>query len=334
MANTINWGQAAVDNTIDYGQGATDNTISWGKSQTLSPGGETNITGASASNLLLDTYSGAKAAYSLRKLSSTHTNKCIRVRRSSDNVEQDIGFTSDVLDTTSLLTFAGSNSAYITTWFDQSGNGINAVQITASNQPNIVLSGVLYEIDSKPAVNAYPKAYMTAGTRSNFKYLHDGTTRSLTTNVYQTGALTAALNFIWLTGDSSASTIGAGGFYSGGDQYQRIWNGTQAQRINNIFAELPNTHQIQSQIFDASNATPASKIVVKINNGSDIANNATAFTPNSSDSTTPLNLFNYTSPNNSYGFAGLMQEMVFWSSDQDANILGINTNINNFYSIY
>ena len=46
MANTINWGQAAVENTIDYGQGATDNTISWGKSQTLSPSGETNITGA------------------------------------------------------------------------------------------------------------------------------------------------------------------------------------------------------------------------------------------------------------------------------------------------
>jgi len=291
-----------------------------------------NVQGSES--LLLDSYSGASVAYSLRKLSSTYSGSAIRVRRSNDNAETDIGFTSDVLDTTALLTFAGSNSAYITTWFDQSGNGINAVQVTASNQPNIVSAGVLYEIDSKPAINAYAKAYMTAGTSSDFKYLHDGTTRSLTTNVYQTGALTAALNFIWLTGDSAASMIGAGGFYSGGDQYQRIWNGTQAQRINNIFAELPNTHQIQSQIFDASNATPASKIVVKINNGSDIANNATAFTPNSSDSTTPLNLFNYTSPNNSYGFAGLMQEMVFWSSDQDANILGINTNINNFYSIY
>jgi len=45
MANTIGFGQAAVNNTIDYGQGATDNTINWGKSQTLSPSGETNITG-------------------------------------------------------------------------------------------------------------------------------------------------------------------------------------------------------------------------------------------------------------------------------------------------
>ena len=57
MANTINWGQAAVDNTIDYGQGATDNTISWGKSQTLSPSGETNITGAGGTPAFTNTLS-------------------------------------------------------------------------------------------------------------------------------------------------------------------------------------------------------------------------------------------------------------------------------------
>ena len=47
MANTIGYGQGSKQNSIDWGQGATDNTIDWGKSQTLSPGGETNITGAS-----------------------------------------------------------------------------------------------------------------------------------------------------------------------------------------------------------------------------------------------------------------------------------------------
>ena len=57
MANTINWGQAAVENTIDYGQGATDNTISWGKSQTLSPSGETNITGAGGTPAFTNTLS-------------------------------------------------------------------------------------------------------------------------------------------------------------------------------------------------------------------------------------------------------------------------------------
>jgi hypothetical protein len=334
MANTIGYGQAAVNNTNGFGKAPTNNTIDFGEVCADSWSPETNLVGASGAALLLDTYSGAKAAYSLRKLSSTYSGSAIRVRRSSDNTEQDIGFTSDVLDTTSLLSFVGSNNGYITTWYDQSGNGINAVQSTATNQPSIILFGVLYEVDSKPAINAYPKALLTAGTASDFKYLHDGTTRSFTSNVYQTGALTAALNFIWLTGDSGASSIGAGLFYSANNQYQRIWNGTQAQRISNIFTELPNTHQIQSQIFDASNATSSDKIIVKINNGSDIANNTTAFTPNSANSTEPLHLFNYSSPNNSYGFNGLMQEMVFWDSDQDANISGINTNTNNFYSIY
>ena len=52
---------------------------------------------------LLDTYSGAAAAYSLRLLDSTYTGSAIRVRRSSDNTEQDIGFNVfGELDTVSL----------------------------------------------------------------------------------------------------------------------------------------------------------------------------------------------------------------------------------------
>jgi len=57
---------------------------------------------------LLDLFTGAAAAYSLRKL-RTGATQSIRVRRSSDNLEQDIAFASDgSLDTTSLISFAGS----------------------------------------------------------------------------------------------------------------------------------------------------------------------------------------------------------------------------------
>ena len=42
--------------------------------------------------LLLDTYSGAAVAYSLRKIKSTYNGYAIRVRRASDNTSQDIGF--------------------------------------------------------------------------------------------------------------------------------------------------------------------------------------------------------------------------------------------------
>jgi hypothetical protein len=60
---------------------------------------------------LLDSYSGVAAAYSLRKLNSTYVGPAIRVRRSGDNVEQNIGFDAGGnLDTASLLSFVGVNN--------------------------------------------------------------------------------------------------------------------------------------------------------------------------------------------------------------------------------
>lgn len=101
---------------------------------------------------LLDTYSGASVAYSLRKLSSTYSGNCIRVRRSSDNTEQDFGFVSNALDTASLSSFVGAGNGFVTTWYDQSGNSKNAIQTTASNQPQIFSSGNIILSNSKPTI--------------------------------------------------------------------------------------------------------------------------------------------------------------------------------------
>ncbi len=62
-----------------------------------------------SANLLLDIYTGATVAYSLRKLRTAYSGSAIRVRRSSDNAEQDINFVSGDLDTQSLLDFVGYN---------------------------------------------------------------------------------------------------------------------------------------------------------------------------------------------------------------------------------
>ncbi len=82
-----------------------------------------------------------RIAYSLNKLISTST-LAIRVRRSSDNAELDIGFTGKALDTAALLTFAGASSAFVTTFYDQTATGINLVQASAAAQPRIVNAGV------------------------------------------------------------------------------------------------------------------------------------------------------------------------------------------------
>jgi hypothetical protein len=80
--------------------------------------------------------------YGLRRLRSTYAGSCLRVRRSSDNAEQDIGFSSGLLDTASLLSFIGANSGFIVNWYDQSGAAKNIAQSTAANQPRIVNAGV------------------------------------------------------------------------------------------------------------------------------------------------------------------------------------------------
>jgi hypothetical protein len=106
-----------------------------------------------APSYLLDTYSGAAVAYSLRKLSSTYSGSAIRVRRSSDNTEMNIGFNSDgSLNTSALLTFVGVGNGFVTTWYDQSGNNVNANQTVAASQPLIVNSGILNVVNGKPSV--------------------------------------------------------------------------------------------------------------------------------------------------------------------------------------
>lgn len=77
--------------------------------------------------------------YSLRQLSG-YSGPAIRVRRSSGG-EQDIGFSSGVLDITSLLSFVGSGDGFVTKWYEQTGFGNDLSNSTVLAQPQIVFSG-------------------------------------------------------------------------------------------------------------------------------------------------------------------------------------------------
>jgi len=60
---------------------------------------------------ILDTYTGATAGYSTRRLTNTYTGGLIRVRRSSDDAEQDIGYDAngEDLDISGLLAFVNAD---------------------------------------------------------------------------------------------------------------------------------------------------------------------------------------------------------------------------------
>lgn len=110
---------------------------------------------SAAASGILDGISNVAAAYSLRKLRSAYAGSAVRVRRSSDSTEQDIGFDgTGEFDSSAFSSFVGGGTGYVKTWYDQSGNGRNATQATTGNQPSIVLS----------AINTKPSLFLNSAT--------------------------------------------------------------------------------------------------------------------------------------------------------------------------
>lgn len=110
---------------------------------------------------LLDLTSHVPArAYSTRRLSSAYIGPLIRVRRSSDNAEQDIYASGLEVDTVALTTFVGANDGFVTKMYDQSGNSQDATQTTTGDQKSIVVGGVIQLMGSKPSILGTGGDYM------------------------------------------------------------------------------------------------------------------------------------------------------------------------------
>jgi hypothetical protein len=272
---------------------------------------------------LLDTYSGSSAAYSAaRRLSSTYTGALIRVRRSSDNTEQDIGYDgSNVLDESALTTFVGAGNGFVTTWYDQSGNGRNQSQSTAANQPRIVNSGVIDKLNSKPCIRFTDASSRFLAAASN-TYL--GITDCLST--FSVGNYVGA-------GGSFGMIISKGygeqGAYSinqnSGNNQMAIWIETE----NTV---IPVTTNKNTQyLWSNTNAVGSNGIKFYQNNS--LAHQYTTSTDLIGTNSFKSNI-GRNEKDASYYLDGNLQEIVLFSTYQQSNVTAINTNINTFYSIY
>jgi len=110
------------------------------------------VTAAVAFTGLLDTYTGAAAGYSTRRLASSATN-LMRIREDAGDTETDIGYDSNnELDTAAIATHCGTANGFVVTWYDQSGNSNNATQSTSGSQPQIYNGTSVITQNGKPAV--------------------------------------------------------------------------------------------------------------------------------------------------------------------------------------
>ena len=173
--------------------------------------------GQSSGALLLDTLAVQPvAAYSLRKLRTAYAGSAIRVRRSSDNAEADIGFVGGVLDTASLLTHCGAGDGFVVTWYGQNtGAQINVTQATAADQPQIVATGAVLLTAGRPAI------------RTNGDWLRSAAVPSLAAGPLTLNGVTRVVGFFgsyrawWAlgAGNTAGQSIDVGQGGSGTDYY-------------------------------------------------------------------------------------------------------------------
>ena len=265
-----------------------------------------------AFSALLDDYSGASAAYSLRLLRSAHSGSAIRVRRSNDNAEADIGFSNNELDTTALAAHCGSNDGFVKTWYDQSGNTNDATQTSTGSQPKIYdgTTGVVTE-NGKPAVefdgsNDRFEASWSIGTTSSFTALH--TISPTNTNVRK---------FLYDLRDANDDGI-RNILFEDGNLFFSVDSSDLRTTAYSAGQQL---------VFDNYGSST-------MRTGIDGATADTTSGPASTSATANAGLFSETAVAVRFHYSGKAQEAIFYLSDQSSNRTGIESNINTFYSIF
>lgn len=284
-------------------------------------------------DLLIDTHP-AQAAFSLRKLSNAYTGSAIQVRRSSDNSTQNIGFSSSGdLDESALTSFCASTDCFVSIWYDQSGNSLDAAQTTSTKQPKIVSSGVVETENLKPTILFDGSDDdLEVGTVSSFNYLHDGTSSSVVTVAKYAGSSSKAL---FGNNKGSAFVVGFSIYYTNQNKIENyITSGTANYTLN----QSPQTTDILSQhlvfmAIDADNSTAANRSVISINDQADFSTNTNLASPSTNNAGTIMTIAN-AGVTVSSNFDGNIQEIIFYNTDKTSSKADIKSNINTYYSIY
>ena len=260
--------------------------------------------------LLLDTYSGAAAAYSVRLLRTAYTGNALRVRENSGNTETDIGFDSNGdLDTAAIASHCGSANGYVVTWYDQSGNTKDATQSTTSAQPQIYNGSAVSTENGEPAIEW------------------------TSSHTLQTAATLPAADL----NEYSVTLV-----FSGGSLFQVPAKVIQGSTY--VYPVEINSGQYWVRWGDATSrtslaSTDGGQHLVEVY-GRDSATTSYAYWDGSQVSITStgravaVNHSIILGNGGGSAFIGKLQEHIVWHADMYADQSGINSNINTHYSIY
>ena len=241
-------------------------------------------------------------AFSVRKVNPAYIGNCMRIRRSSDNTELEIGFVGGELDTSAISTFCGVGFGYVARWYDQSGNANDKFNTTAINQPVIYNNGFTLR-NGKPYIRATNTQWLYLAT-SYIQSVGQDYTFFMT---YEKS--TAGFHYILVNNIGNYSWLDWGA-----TQYVTVSN---TVAISSVYAI--NTLYLNNTISDASSITEIFRNGVSI--GTRVLTNTVGglrYLPSNINRSTTI----------------LFSEFIWYKSDKTATALDMRNDINNYYSIY
>ena len=262
---------------------------------------------------LLDTYTGAAAAYSLRKLRTAYTGDAVEVYNGSSYA--DIGFNVfGELDTVALAAHCGSNNGFVSKWYCQSGNSNDAAQTNTGQMPKIYdgTTGVVTE-NGKPALD------------------FDGT-NMLVTPSQSVNIGTARNDFAVVTYHSNSAVfntdnVGGGRFAqnmrSRGGTLGFLTSGSAISLTPTQDVSLNTAHVVGAEL----NGTTLSVYV-------DGTQNGTTTQSSQRTGTSKLAIGTQYSTQFQNPLNGRLQELITYQQNKSSDRTDIESNINTFYDIY
>jgi hypothetical protein len=268
--------------------------------------------------LLLDLYPSAAAAYSLRLLRTAYNGPVIRVRRSSDNTEQD--FTAAQVTDGTLTAFCGAGNGFVRTWYDQSGNGIHIAQTDNTKQPQTVTSGAVNTLNSRPAVKFDgSNDFLTGGdvldlgsnSLSSFAFSDPGNNQSVYAKALLAG-LAGRYNMGTFSGNTST-----------------LVTTTASNDLSATVASLYGKALYSQQVINGA----SNKLFV--NNIERASVNIPAYSALNNTSRFLVGAYNNSNDSGEVAFlGGSIGDLIIYLSNQSSNREGISGNINAHYGIY
>ena len=294
--------------------------------------------------LLLDTYPNAHRAYSVRKLRTDYTGYAMKVRESGSNYTADVAFDDDGFVSASSLVanksnelaggptlgefVGGSNDGHVHTWYDQSGEGVdatdNSVSPSPTNQPKIYNGGslvtdvtgsgtpraaLLYDSSDKLNLTNTGLALNAMAVFTTFNITNSAAQAPFTLN-YQFGVPTRFF-FPYLLND---------------EMY--FYHDAQVATSQDL-DEDGYGFTIKRRLFSFLCGTGSQKMV--INGTTNTAGSPSYSTDSLGGSQTVVSIGHNTIIS---GIIGKMQEFIVYDSDQTSNNAGITSEINTALEVY